>query len=64
MLKYQAIVGRRFNTALEVDEICTEINKISKTLQEVTISGNSFGVQACIALAQSLANCHNLQIVK
>jgi Ran GTPase-activating protein (RanGAP) involved in mRNA processing and transport len=62
---YSKVVGKslKFNTAQDVNEICDDIDAMPD-MTEIRLSGNSFGVEACKAIAVCMAKCHNLKTVK
>ena len=58
-----SIVGKtlKFNTAQDVQDICRQILEI-KDLKEIHLSGNTFGVEACEAIAKTLENQSHLKV--
>lgn len=52
----------KFNTAQDVAEICADIS-IMPHMTEIRLSANTFGVEACRAIAKSIASCHELKMI-
>ncbi len=53
---YSKIEGKslKFNTAQDVAEVCADICAVGG-LREIRLSGNTFGVEACRAIAKAVA---------
>jgi Ran GTPase-activating protein 1 len=53
--------GLKLNSAEDVKQFCDEIKAISG-LTEIELSGNTFGVEAAKAIAESIKDQHDLTV--
>ena len=54
-------LSKAFNSETEISKYLEEINKNSEKIESATFKGNSYNIEACKTIAQSLDKCVNLK---
>jgi Ran GTPase-activating protein 1 len=54
--------GKHFNSGEDVEQGCKYLDEHAATLTQLTLSKNSYGVEACRVIGTFLQKCHNIEV--
>lgn len=56
------VLSKQINTGEELLQLCKELETLKQIVHNVTFTGNSYGYEACAALAHILEDCKKLTV--